>query len=50
MLGLIETAANDVLRVGNGDGQEQLLPFVAAVVLDVDLSTRRVRVEWEADW
>ena len=50
VLGLIETAANDVLRVGNGDGQEQLLPFVAAVVLDVDLSTRRVRVEWEADW
>ena len=50
VLGLIETAANDVLRVGNGDGQEQLLPFVAAVVLDVDLSARRVRVEWEADW
>ena len=46
----LETAANDVLRVGNGDGQEQLLPFVAAVVLDVDLSARRVRVEWEADW
>ena len=50
VLGLIETAANDVLRVGNGEGHEQLLPFVAAVVLDVDLTARRVRVEWEADW
>ena len=50
VLGLIETAANDVLRVGDGEGQEQLLPFVGAVVLDVDLTARRVRVEWEADW
>lgn len=50
VLGLIETSANDVLRVGNGEDKERLLPFVAAVVLDVDLSARRIRVEWEADW
>ena len=50
VLGLIETPANDVLRVGDGDKAEQLLPFVAAVVVDVDMSARRVRVDWEADW
>ena len=50
VLGLIETSANDVLRVGDGVGKERLLPFVAAVVLDVDLPARRVRVDWEADW
>ena len=53
VLGLIETAANDVLRVGNGedkDSKERLLPFVATVVLEVDLPARRMRVDWEADW
>jgi ribosomal 30S subunit maturation factor RimM len=28
----------------------RLLPWVAAVVMDVDLAGGRVRVEWEADW
>ncbi|MFT3847801.1 MAG: ribosome maturation factor RimM [Propionivibrio sp.] len=50
VLGLIETSANDVLRVGDVDGVERLLPFVASVVLDVDLAQRRIRVDWEADW
>lgn len=50
VLGLIETSANDVLRVGDGESDERLLPFVASVVLDVDLSARRVRVDWEVDW
>jgi len=50
VLGLIETPANAVLRVGDGVGNERLLPFVAAVVLEVDLPARKVRVDWEADW
>ena len=50
VLGLIETSANDVLRIGVGEQAERLLPFVAAVVLDVDLQTRRMRVDWEVDW
>jgi 16S rRNA processing protein RimM len=48
--GFIETPANDVFQVGDADGIERLLPFVAAVVLDVDLSARRIRVDWELDW
>jgi len=50
VLGLIETPANAVLRVGDGAGAERLLPFVGAVVLDVDLTGRSLRVDWEADW
>jgi 16S rRNA processing protein RimM len=50
VLGLIETSANDVLRVGCRGDKERLLPFVATVVLDVDLLARRIRVDWEADW
>jgi 16S rRNA processing protein RimM len=50
VLGLIETSANDVLRIGDGECAERLLPFVASVVLDVDLVARRIRVDWELDW
>lgn len=47
---LIETGANDVLCVKSGDGGEHLLPFVAAVIGDVDLAAGRITVDWEADW
>lgn len=50
VLGLIETPANDVLRVGDGAKAEQLLPFVATVVLDVDVAAGKVCVDWESDW
>jgi 16S rRNA processing protein RimM len=47
---LIETGANDVLRVIGQDETERLIPFVDAVVKAVDLSRQRVRVAWETDW
>lgn len=50
VLGLIETSANDVLRIAKEGDDERLLPFVASVVLDVDLSARRIRVDWDIDW
>ena len=50
VVGLIATAANDVLRVGGEEGRERLLPFVAAVVQEVDVPGRRILVDWEADW
>ncbi len=50
ILGLIDTPANTVLRIGDGECDERLLPFVAAVVVEVDLAARRVRVAWELDW
>ena len=47
--GLIETGANDVLRVVDGE-TERLLPFVSAVVLAVDREAGLIRVEWGSDW
>lgn len=48
--GLIETGANDVLRVVAEDGTERLLPFVDSVVVSVEKEARRIRVEWGSDW
>jgi 16S rRNA processing protein RimM len=52
VLGRVEkffsSGAQDVMEVV-GD-KTRLLPWVAAVVKDVDLAGGRVRVEWEADW
>lgn len=48
--GLIETGANDVLRVACDGQPERLLPYVDAVVKQVDLTAGRILVEWGADW
>lgn len=48
--GLIETGANDVLRVCGEDGEERLLPFVSSVVLAVEKEAGLIRVEWGSDW
>ena len=46
--GLVETGANDVLVV-KGE-RERLLPYVEAVVLDVNLEQGRMRVDWGLDY
>lgn len=46
--GLLETGANDVLVV-QGE-RERLIPFVAQVVLEVDLAAGLVRVDWGLDY
>jgi len=46
---LMSTGAHDVLQVRDGD-DERLIPFVAAYVLDVDLASRTIRVDWQKDW
>jgi 16S rRNA processing protein RimM len=53
--GLIGTGANDVLRVmaeseGGKEGKERLLPFVDAVIREVDVPGRCIRVDWDLDW
>lgn len=45
---LLTTGAHDVLVV-QGD-RERLIPFIAQVVLEVDLAASRVRVDWGADY
>jgi 16S rRNA processing protein RimM len=48
--GLLETGAHDVLRVVGDDNTERLLPFVGAVVLEVNKAAGQIRVEWGSDW
>lgn len=50
LAGMIETGANDVMRVVAEDGTERLLPFVAAIVLAVEKEAGLIRVEWGSDW
>jgi 16S rRNA processing protein RimM len=48
---LIDTGANAVLVVARQeDGAEQLLPFVAQVVKEVDVRGGCIRVDWGKDW
>jgi 16S rRNA processing protein RimM len=46
--GLLDTGANQVL-VLEGD-RERLIPFIASVIVEVDLAGRRLVVEWEPDY
>lgn len=41
---IIETGANDVYVVTDAQGREVLLPAIPAVILDVDLGRRQMRV------
>ncbi|HTH94821.1 MAG TPA: ribosome maturation factor RimM [Rhodocyclaceae bacterium] len=50
---MISAAASDVLVVTEGEGEranERLLPFVASVVLEVNVAAGEIRVAWERDW
>ncbi len=46
--GLLETGSHDVLQVVGE--RERLIPFTAPIVLEVDPSARRIRVDWEAEY
>lgn len=46
---IIESSANDVLQLRDGDAA-RLLPFIAQVVLSVDVAGGCMTVDWQADW
>jgi len=46
---LIETGANEVLVVADGD-RERLLPFVEHVVKAVDIPGGVIHADWDGDW
>lgn len=50
--GLLDAGVHDVLQVAAADGGEDLLiPFVTGIyVQNVDLDSRRIRVDWELAW
>jgi 16S rRNA processing protein RimM len=44
----ISNGAQDVMQV---EGERRyLIPWVAAIVKEVDLEKKRIRVDWQADW
>ncbi len=43
--GWITNGAQDVMQV-----KGRLIPWVAAIVKEVDLEAKRIRVDWQADW
>jgi 16S rRNA processing protein RimM len=45
---LFTNGAQDVMELSGK--RERLLPWVPAVVKEVDLAEKRIVVEWEADW
>lgn len=52
---MIETGANDVLVVRPNeqsvDDQERLIPYIEGeVVIDVDLDTKKIVVDWQTDY
>lgn len=47
---LIDTGAHQVLALRDEAGLERLLPFVEAVVKQVDRAAGVIRVDWQADW
>ena len=51
--GILETGAHEVLKiqdVHDGKPVERLIPFVAALVQSVDLSGKRIVVDWGLDY
>jgi 16S rRNA processing protein RimM len=50
---VFETGANDVMVVQYEDAtgkRERLVPFIAQVVLEVDLQNRTMQVDWDEDF
>ena len=50
---LISTGAQSVLVIDDGSGEKvikRMIPFVAAHIDDVDLSGKRILVDWQADY
>jgi 16S rRNA processing protein RimM len=47
--GMLAASAHDVLCVGDLE-RERLLPFVAAVIKDVNTESRVMRVDWSSEW
>lgn len=53
VVGLLETGANDVLRVKGStakDQRERLIPFIDHVVVQVDLRNKKILVDWGLDY
>ena len=44
------TGANDVIVAKNDEGQERLIPFIDAAIIEVDMMAKTILVDWDADF
>jgi len=44
------TGANDVIIAKSDGGQERLIPYIAQVILEVDLEAKTMLVDWDEDF
>ena len=44
------TGANDVVVAKSEDGIERLIPYIAQVIINVDLAAKIMLVDWDADF
>ncbi|HZD20592.1 MAG TPA: PRC-barrel domain-containing protein, partial [Burkholderiales bacterium] len=45
----LSSGAQDVMEVADSS-RTRLIPWVSAIVMEVDLAARRITVDWGADW
>jgi 16S rRNA processing protein RimM len=50
VLEFVESGAHPILRVGNEEGAERLIPWVAQHVVAVDPAAGRIDVDWPAEF
>lgn len=44
------TGANDVIVAKSDEGQERLIPFIDAAIIEVDMMAKTMLVDWDADF
>jgi 16S rRNA processing protein RimM len=44
------TGANDVIVAKNDEGQERLIPFIDAAIIEVDMLAKTLLVDWDEDF
>ena len=47
---MFATGANDVIVAKDDSGQERLMPYIAEVILEVDVNAKTMLVDWDADF
>ena len=50
VIGLLETGANDVLRVLNEEQKEILIPFIEQAIIKVNLDNSQIVVDWDLNY
>lgn len=50
IIDVFATGANDVIVAKSDTGQERLMPYIADVILEVDLNAKKMLVDWDADF